>query len=67
LIELIISCVIKLKYKDNVQFDKNKRKLELSSFIEWIVNDKDTMNGKSWNVDKFADVFDQWICKIIEK
>ena len=67
LIELIISCVIKLKYKDNVQFNKNKRKLELSSFIEWIVNDKDTMNGKSWSVDKFADVFDQWICKIIEQ
>ena len=66
LLELIISCVIKLKYKDNVTFDKTKRKLELSEFVEWIVNDADTMNGESWNVDRFANVFDDWICQIID-
>ena len=66
LIELIISCIIKLKYKDNVQFDKKRRKKELSQFIQWIVNNKNTMNGKSWNIDKFAQIFDDWICQIID-
>eukprot|EP00488_Nonionellina_sp_1-RS-2012_P001388 TRINITY_DN2235_c0_g1_i1.p1 TRINITY_DN2235_c0_g1~~TRINITY_DN2235_c0_g1_i1.p1 ORF type:complete len:113 (-),score=23.84 TRINITY_DN2235_c0_g1_i1:370-708(-) len=65
LLELIILLVIKLKYKDNVSFDKNIFKKELAEFVEWIVIDKQTMNSRAWAVDQFADIFDQWIGQII--
>ncbi len=65
LLELIILLVIKLKYKDNVTFNKQQIKKNLNQFVQWIVNDKDCMNGEIWNVNQFAQVFDQWIAKII--
>jgi len=67
LLELIISCVIRIKYKNNVEFDKSKlqNNADFNRLVVWIINDKLTMNGKAWNVDDFAEVFDQWIFKII--
>jgi len=64
LLELIILLVIKLKYKENVDFDKSRFTAELEEVVEWMVSDEETMNGKAWTVEEFAHRFDEWISRL---
>ena len=64
LLEVVILLVIKFKFKENVDFEKARFATELEDVVEWIVSGEDAMNGRAWNVDEFADHFDEWISTI---